>query len=271
MIEYSRIPVRVFRALVSIAARVDDVLRNLSADTALVISTNSGISIDKLSTTLNNEVLVIVPFHQHMLESLKKLTHKSLKVIEIKTLGIEPLRYEAVATLYALLSRYEGLHNVTSKRVERDAIDNVKISDLIYLGRKILESIESFDNNYVLSCSASISILNKVLKRYALKAELHRCTIEIQPLGKMVQEIDVAIYRTLRNGTEYVCNSKILFDGEKALLSIPTDSECRNVVKLRIDIVRRCLEIHGRCIDVELRSGTVDYNLFWHIAGSIHD
>ena len=269
MIEYSRIPIRVFRALVSMVTNVDMILRNLSVDTVFIIS-NNGIPVDELSIAFN-EVVVIVPFHHCMLKSLRSLPRKPLKVVEIKALGIEPLRYEAVVTLYALLSRYEGSYSTASEHIERDVIGNVRVSDLIYLGKKILESIESFDNNYVLSCSASVSILNKVLKRYDLKAELHRCTIEIQPLGKMLQEIDVAIYRTLRNGIEYVCNLKILFDGEKASLSIPIDNECRSVVKLRIDIIHRCLEIHGRCIDIESRSGTVNYNLFWHIAGSVHD
>ena len=266
MIEYSRIPVRVFRALVNIVANVDAILRNLNVDTALIIS-NNGIPVDKLSI-VSNEVLVIVPFHRHMLESLRNLPFKHFKAIEVKSLGIESLRYEAVATLYALLSRDEGPYNEYAKH---DMIGKVGISELIYLGRKILESIENFDNNYVVSCSASIAILNKVLKRYDLKAELHRCTIEIQPLGRMLQEIDIAIYKTLRNGMRYVCNTKILFDGERILLPIPTDNECHNFVKLRIDITHRCLEIRGRCVDVGLASDTVDYNLFWHIASSVHD
>ncbi len=274
LLRYSRIPPRIFRSLVSTVRDLVELIREVSARRVFVVSYD-GMPIENITINRDELLWVVIPFEPQYEVVLREIASRSFEIIKLRALGIRPLRYEAIAVLYALLSKQQSmkLPSVAAEGVEQYpslVLERVKISDLIYIGRKILESIEHFDNNEVLSCSACVAILNKFLKPYGLKAELHRCVIEIDSVGRMIQEIDIAVYALSKSSMDFVCSSRISYDGNEVRFSIPIDRECKDRIDLRVDVRRRCVDIYGRCVEVSMISSSIDYDLFWHVATDIH-
>lgn len=274
LLRYSRIPPRVFRSLISTVYDLKELIREINAKRIFAVSYD-GMSIENMTISRDELLWVMIPFEPQYEAVLREIASRGFEITKLKALGVKPLRYEAIAVLYALLSELQIMRplSVDIENIEQYpslVLERVRINDLIYIGRKILESIEHFDNNEVLSCSACVAVLNKFLKPYGLKAELHKCIIEIDSIGKIVQEIDIAIYALSKSSINFVCSSRISYDGNEIRFSIPIDRECKDRIDLRVDVRRRCVDIYGRCVEVSMISSGIDYDLFWHIITDIY-
>ncbi len=178
----SRVPISIVKERIKYYKRLEDnLVRQFNPKTTVIVDPQ-GEYIGSLS--IEPKTLVVC-YDECKLQELPR----------IKVIGLPSLTYEAIAAIYAFYIRSKE----PTKTIPH--CDNpLPPRDLLYLSRKILESVQVFDNYYVLEPSAIANVVKKLLSRYGLLAYPHKTVISFDNVnGSMMECIVVEVYNKALN------------------------------------------------------------------------
>ncbi len=234
----------------------DDRVKELvsKSSTLLLLSSEGKNVLDLDRSSITNPVFII----DWSGESRSLSTRNAIRVAPPLKTGA--LRYDAVSALYALLRYVMGIAPNDSCRCEKGCV-GIDIRKLIYVSKKVIESMHYLDRCWVVEPHALIAVFNKVARSRGLIAEMSYALVE-ETLDSCRQRVFVDVFDA--KNIDFVGRVTVELDG--CTLRI----DCDEVVARRLsdtlcgaclcmDPASKSVEICGSRMDLSMES--VDYGL----------
>jgi len=229
VLRYGRLPPSVLKSCVRELKGIEDDIRGCG--TCVMLDCEAGESVRSMAMESLDDVLVVV-------DERRELGVDRCRRVHALCTGF--IHYDTISLIYALtlLKRLEAEKHGEETSTLTAFISCRAFRDLVYVVRKIRESLQTLGSDTLIDPTTLVSVLNKRLRERLLRAELRSMIIEKDWLSEsMKQTIYMDVY-SLKD-LSYLCTLRAIFrEGHHLELDMPLDSECRAVETCVVDIFK---------------------------------
>jgi len=214
VLRYGRLPPSVLRSCVG---ELNQWKHNEEQELCIALDCENGIHVAdlELSNWVDNKDVVVVVDERREIDT----SH----CIRAHGLCTGFVHYDAISLIYALMVKY-------FRRVAHEEPMRCRaFRDLIYLVRKLRESIQVLGSDRLIDPTTLVSVLNKRVRDRGLRAELRTMIIEKNWSAETLEQIIYLDVYALRD-LSYLCTLRAVFrNGHELEIEIPIDRTCKVV------------------------------------------